>query len=92
MDYKKAGQVSNWFFITSIIAIVGTLFFKDPSQRMTQLILFFIGIALIIGGIVVRIIFWRCPKCKKMLTLGYRLEPDKCPRCRASLLSDEEKK
>ena len=51
MNYKKAGQLSNWFFITSIIAILGTFFFKDPSQRTTQLILFFAGIALIIGGI-----------------------------------------
>lgn len=87
MNYKRAGQVSNWLFISSIISIGGTFFFTDT----TQIILFLLGIALIIGGIVVRIVYWRCPKCKKMLTIGFKQEPDKCPFCRAPLLDDEKK-
>ena len=86
MNYKKASELSNWLFISSVAAIGGTLLFKG----WTQLILFILGVALIIGGIVVRIVYWRCPKCKKMLKLGFRQEPDVCPYCRAKLL--EEKK
>ena len=69
MNYKKAGELSTWLFVFSIASIGGTFFF----QGTVQIILFFLGIALIVGGILVRVIFWRCPSCKK------------CPYCRADL-------
>ena len=87
MNYKKAGEVSNWMFVGSIVAIGGTLLF----QGWTQLVLFVVGIGLIIGGIVVRIVYWRCPHCKKVLKLGFRQEPNICPHCRGDLLGEPEK-
>ena len=88
MNYKKAAEVSNWMFIASMAAIGGTFFFTGT----TQLVLFAIGIGLIVAAIVVRIVYWRCPNCKKMLKLGFRQEPNICPRCRANLLGEEKKK
>ena len=86
MNYKKAGEVSNWLFAASIVSIGGTLFF----QGWTQLVLLLLGVILIAAGIIVRVVYWRCPHCKKMLHLGFRQEPDQCPYCRGNLL--EEKK
>ena len=60
MNYKKAGEVSNWLFIAAVAAIGGTLFFTG----WTQLILFVLGVGLIVSGIAVRVIYWRCPHCK----------------------------
>ncbi len=81
MNYKRAGELSTWMFVFSIVAIGGTFFFKNTIQ----IVLFLLGIVLIIAGIVIRLIFWRCPKCKKMLHLGFRMEPTKCPYCKADL-------
>lgn len=83
MNYKKAGEVSSWIFVFAAAVIGGTFFLKG----WTQTILFFIGIALIIAGIVVRIVYWRCPHCKKRLKLGFRQEPTKCPCCGGDLLN-----
>ena len=87
INYKKAAEISNWLFIISIAAVGGTFFFTG----WTQLILFVLGIGLIISGIVVRVVYWRCPHCKKMLKLGFRQEPTKCPYCRENLLEEEKK-
>ena len=83
MNYKKAGEISSWIFVFAAAVIGGTFFLKG----WTQSILFFIGIALIIAGIVVRIVYWRCPHCKKRLKLGFRQEPTKCPNCGGDLLN-----
>ncbi len=54
MNYKKAGEVSNWLFIAAVATIGGTLFFTG----WTQLILFVLGVGLIVSGIAVRVIYW----------------------------------
>ena len=86
MNYKKAGEVSNWLFIGSVVAIGGTFFFNG----WTQLALLILGVGLIAAGIAVRVIYWRCPHCKKRLHLGFRQEPKICPSCRGKLLGDDE--
>jgi DNA-directed RNA polymerase subunit RPC12/RpoP len=86
MNYKKAGEISSWLFVFAAAAIGGTFFLKG----WTQSILFLAGIALIIAGVVVRIVFWRCPHCKKRLKLGFRQEPTKCPNCGGDLLNKKE--
>lgn len=85
MNYKKAGEVSNWLFIAAVATIGGTLFFTG----WTQLILFVLGVGLIVSGIAVRVIYWRCPHCKKTLHLGFRQEPKVCPYCRGNLLGED---
>ena len=86
MNYKKAGEVSNWLFISSVAAIGGTFFFTG----YVQLTLLILGVGLIAGGIAVRVIYWKCPHCKKRLHLGFRQEPKICPYCRGKLLPDKE--
>ena len=86
MNYKKAGEVSNWLFVSSVAAIGGTFFFSG----WIQLALLIIGVGLIAGGIAVRQIYWRCPHCKKKLKLGFRQEPKICPYCRGQLISKVE--
>lgn len=83
MNYKKAGEISSWLFVFALAAIGGTFFTKD----WTQIILFLLGIVLIVAGILMRVIFWRCPHCKKRLKLGFRQEPTKCPKCGGDLLN-----
>ncbi len=63
MNYKKAGEVSNWLFISSVAAIGGTFFFTG----YVQLTLLILGVGLIAAGIAVRVIYWKCPHCKKRL-------------------------
>ncbi len=86
MNYKKAGEVSNWLFISSVAAIGGTFFFTG----YVQLTLLILGVGLIAGGIAVRVIYWKCPHCRKRLHLGFRQEPKICPYCRGQLLPDKE--
>ena len=84
MNYKKAGELSSWLFVLAAVIIGGTFFIKG----WTQSILFFVAIGVIIAAIVVRIVFWRCPHCKKRLKLGFRQEPTKCPNCGGDLLNN----
>ncbi|MBQ1489266.1 MAG: hypothetical protein IIZ41_10990 [Lachnospiraceae bacterium] len=87
MNYKKAGELSNWLFVSSVVAIGGTFFFTGWAQ----LALLVLGVGLIVSGIVVRVVYWRCPHCKKKLHLGFRQEPKICPYCRGTLIEEEKK-
>ena len=55
MNYKKAGELSNWLFVSSVVAIGGTFFFTGWAQ----LALLVLGVGLIVSGIVVRVVYWR---------------------------------
>lgn len=86
MDYKKASEASNWMLGISLVACGGAFFFSD----WWAIISLGVALLLIIGAIIIRIIYWRCPHCKKMLSLGFRREPKICPKCRKPLLKEED--
>lgn len=86
MNYKKANTVSNYMFLFAIALMVGTLLF----DQMIGLICLIVAVALMIAAIVIRILYWRCPHCKKMLSLGLGMEPKRCPKCRGELLGKKE--
>ena len=86
MDYKKANSVSNAMLISAMAMFGGTLL---TQNGIVQLVCLVIGILLIIAAIIMRILYWRCPHCKKMLSLGFHREPEKCPRCRGNLIQQE---
>ncbi|MBQ8246635.1 MAG: hypothetical protein IJZ42_05850 [Lachnospiraceae bacterium] len=88
MNYKKANSVSNYMFIFAMAFMGGSLLIQNAIIAMTCLI---IAVGLIIAAIVVRIKYWRCPHCKKMLSLGFSMEPKNCPKCRGYLLDDDKK-
>lgn len=83
MDYKKANTVSNYMLIFAMVLFGGSIVIKGLAVQMGCLIA---GVVLIIVAIVVRIKYWRCPHCKKMLSLGFNMEPDRCPKCRELLI------
>ena len=87
MNYKKAGELSNWLFVSSVVAIGGTFFFTGWAQ----LALLVLGVGLIVSGIVVRVVYWRRPPCKQKLHSGFRQEPKSCPYCRGTLIEEEKK-
>lgn len=86
MDYKKATSVTNTLLIFSMVMFGGYLLIQD---WMVQLICLVVGIGLIIAAIVMRVKYWRCPHCKKMLPLGFRMEPDRCPKCKEMLIKKD---
>ena len=88
MDYRKANSVSNTVLIISMILCAGTFFFEEPEIQMLLLIA---GAVAIVAAIVIRVIYWRCPHCKKMLPLGFRMEPERCPKCK-EIIIDKAKK
>ncbi len=88
MDYKKANSISNALLIVAIVMFGGSLLIQNG---IAQLVCFVIGVALMIATIVMRIRYWRCPHCKKMLSLGFQREPEKCPHCKGALLNTEHK-
>lgn len=86
MDYKKANSVSNTVLIISMVLCGGSLFFDELAVQMFLLIA---GAAAILAAIVIRIMYWRCPHCKKMLPLGFRMEPERCPKCKEIIITKE---
>lgn len=84
MDYKKANSVSNTMLIVAMVMFGGSLLIQN---WIVQMVCFVIGVLLMIAAIVMRILYWRCPHCKKMLSLGFQREPEKCPHCKGVLLN-----
>lgn len=86
MDYQKANSVSNTLLIISMVMLGGSLLIQNWIVQMVCLIT---GVGLIVAAIVMRIMYWRCPHCKKMLPLGFRMEPDRCPKCKEIIIKKE---
>ncbi len=86
MDYRKANSVSNTILIVAMILCAGSLFFEELAVQMFFLIA---GALAILAAIVIRILYWRCPHCKKMLSLGFRMEPERCPKCKEIIIKKE---
>ncbi len=88
MNYQKANSVSNTLLITAMVFLGGSILIQN---WLAQLVCLLVGAGCIIAAIVMRIMYWRCPHCKKMLPLGFRMEPERCPKCKELLLHKEEK-
>ncbi len=86
MDYQKANSVSNTLLVLAMVMFGGSLLILD---WIVQLICLITGIGLIIAAIVLRLRYWRCPHCKKMLPLGFRMEPERCPKCREIVIDKD---
>lgn len=44
-------------------------------------ILSVIGLLILIGGVVVRLVFYRCPHCRRLLPWRAPLDMEHCPYC-----------
>lgn len=86
MDYQKANSVSNTLLILSMVMFGGALLIQGWIVQMVCLV---VGVGLIVAAIIMRVIYWRCPHCKKMLPLGFRSEPDRCPKCKEIIIKKD---
>lgn len=82
-------RISLIFLYSSIfISIIGTLLSSD--------ILAIIGAISLTIFVIMSVIFWRCPFCKKRLPMRFdaknNVDEVLCPYCDANLLYGEEKK
>lgn len=77
MSYKFARKVKNFCFIAASIFALVAIFLPYTGLRIA-----FAAVAAVvmIGGIVVNAMFYRCPACKKMLPTNESL-PKNCPYC-----------
>lgn len=79
IDYKKSYGI---FCIGSIGGFVVTFLGLWLSMKTGAIgaILSYVGMALMLCGIVQALIFYRCPQCKKLLNMRGR-KPNHCPQC-----------
>lgn len=79
MDYKKAGKISEVLLISSVVVA-----FVLSGIVETNLLFYLILIAsvfMLVGGIAVKIAFYRCPHCHQLLPFKALSPPDYCWRC-----------
>ena len=80
MKNPKPKTVNKWNWILwtagALIALLGTV--GEPDST----VLCVIGILLMLGGCVFRVVFYRCPSCGAYLGRGL---PEYCPHCGAKI-------
>lgn len=76
MNFKMAALIKNiCYTLGCAIAVVGALFFAEKQ------LWFFISAIVLLGvGLVVHVMFYRCPHCKKPFPRGFGV-PETCPHC-----------
>ncbi|MBE6052741.1 MAG: hypothetical protein E7212_02330 [Clostridium sartagoforme] len=83
--YRRISLI--FLFSSIIISIVAGILNSD--------ILSIIGVMLLLLYILISLLFWRCPFCKKRLPMRFNIknvDEVLCPYCEANLLYGEEKK
>lgn len=77
MDYKTSfALLRAGLWIGLLVALIGT--------NLKNMIVTWIGLGLVLAGIVQALIFYRCPNCGKHLKLSTRGQ-EKCPKCGCAL-------
>lgn len=79
MDYRKAEKLSEALIIASVVVA-----FVLSCAVETNLLFYAIlvaSIALGVGGVAVKIVFYRCPHCHQLLPFRTLSPPDYCWRC-----------
>lgn len=74
-------------FSSIIISIIGSIF--------NSIVMGIIGGTLLLNYVLMSLIFWKCPFCKKRLPMRFDIkyvDEVLCPYCEANLLYGEEKK
>lgn len=90
MDHHKALKLAHGLYFGGLaLLIVAYLFLKDdPLTFSAALIPVFLGLVGIVAGLVVMLVFVRCPRCGRSLFHSSRITlslPHYCPHCGAPL-------
>ena len=62
MNYKKSKKLSTTLLILALVVAFSLYFFKEPNALFYVLLV--MSVALFMAGIIVQIIFYRCPHCR----------------------------
>lgn len=80
----------------SLVCLFLSIFFNITSTFTGITFLAMIGVSLLLIFIVISLVFWRCPICKKRLPARFSIKGDVnenfCPYCNSNFLYDELKK
>ena len=79
----------------SLLCLFSSIIISLLSTFLNSIIGGIVGITLLIIYIIISIIFWRCPFCKKRLPMRFdtnNVDEVLCPYCDANLLYGEKKK
>lgn len=83
MDYRKANMFSEILGITAIVAAFSLECFSEINLLFNIIVL--ISAMLVVSSLAVKIVFYRCPHCHKLLPLRTFTAPDYCWRCGKTL-------
>lgn len=67
-------------------AIPLLLFASIMAESWVGLLFFYLAIASAVGGLLIGLLFYRCPQCSRLLIDGRPKAPEKCPHCGHLLL------
>lgn len=79
MDYKRANKLSNILMLAGII--VALLLYCFNVVNALFIITAVAALALVITGVMVKYMFYRCPHCHTGLPLRTFSLPEYCPYC-----------
>lgn len=80
----RVDQVRAWkiFYLVFLVVVVLLQFADLRIVREISLIALVLSVA---ADVVITLLFWRCPHCRKMLPKRFLIGMDYCPRCGQSL-------
>ena len=77
MNYLFARKIKNFCFIAASIFAVVAAFLPYNGLRIAFIVT---AAVVLVAGIVINALYYRCPSCKKMLPTNEAL-PKNCPYC-----------
>lgn len=71
-------------YVSNALAVAGILVML-LGQGVENIVVAVLGLVLIVAGVVVQLIFWRCPSCGRYLGRPHFGSMNYCPHCGAPL-------
>lgn len=73
-----------WRWISWLIRVIGAVLLMAAAMENNGIFMMISGIVIIVG-IIIDIIKWRCPSCNRMLSGRLPIFAEHCPYCGESL-------
>lgn len=79
MNYRIAGRVKNVCYVIAALLALASIMFETVKTSLLVA-----ACVVMVAGIVVQSMFYRCPHCQKMLPTNSAM-PSSCPYCQMKL-------
>ncbi len=79
MDYRLSGKLCHILQLSGIVFALTLFFFKGIDVLFIVIAVF--ALLLVVGGLVVKLMFYKCPHCHSGLPLRTLTLPTYCPSC-----------